>query len=254
MLSCCGCGTQFGGVVSWSSAGVLTELISSPTHSIRPFTLPQWRRIRQPPWPSSGHSAGSRRAQKSGRKSAPPRTESIEERKKSLQRGAVGLGAVLADLERLGVLDIGAWVPESRFLREARGGGLEAARGVLPHLLLALALVCLIVAMANRAPVTLSLLPDDLAGLLNWQLRVELPLFLVLALGVVLGLALGFVWEWLREHKHRKVARVQTRAVSKLERELAAMKDQTALPEDPVLALLEKPKGSCLTKFHFLTF
>ena len=41
--------------------------------------------------------------------------------------------------------------------------------------LLALALVCLIVAMANRAPVTLSLLPDDLAGLLNWQLRVELP-------------------------------------------------------------------------------
>ena len=109
--------------------------------------------------------------------------------------------------------------------------------------LLAVALVCLIVAMANRAPVTLSLLPDDLAGLLNWQLRVELPLFLVLALGVVLGLALGFVWEWLREHKHRKVARVQTRAVSTLERELAAMKDQTALPEDPVLALLEKPKG-----------
>jgi uncharacterized integral membrane protein len=108
--------------------------------------------------------------------------------------------------------------------------------------LLAVALVCLIVAMANRAPVTLSLLPDDLAGLLNWQLRVELPLFLVLALGVVLGLALGFVWEWLREHKHRKVARVQTRAVSKLERELAAMKDQTSLPEDPVLALLEKPK------------
>ena len=109
--------------------------------------------------------------------------------------------------------------------------------------LIALALACLVLAMANRTPVTLSLLPDDLAGLLNWQLRVELPLFLVLALGVVMGLGLGFVWEWLRAHKHRKVARVQTRAVSKLERELAAMKDQTSLPQDPVLALLEKQKA-----------
>jgi hypothetical protein len=59
----------------------------------------------------------------------------------------------------------------------------------------------------------------------------------------VVGLALGFVWEWLREHKHRKTARVQTRAVSKLERELATLKDQTSLPDDPVLALLEKPKA-----------
>ena len=110
-------------------------------------------------------------------------------------------------------------------------------------LLIALALACLIVAMANRTAVVLSLLPDDLAALLNWQARAEVPLFMVLALGVFLGLALGFVWEWLREHKHRKVARVQSRAVSKLERELAAMKDQTSLPEDPVLALLEKPKA-----------
>ncbi len=109
--------------------------------------------------------------------------------------------------------------------------------------LIALALVCLIIAMANRTLVTISLLPDDLAGLLNWQARADLPLFLVLALGVVFGLGLGFVLEWLREHNHRKVARVQTRAVSKLERELAAMKDQTSLPEDPVLALLEKPKA-----------
>ena len=109
-------------------------------------------------------------------------------------------------------------------------------------LLIVLTLALVTLAMANRALVTLSLLPDDLAALLGWQARIEVPLFLVLALGAVLGLALGFVWEWLREHQHRKVARVQTRAVSKLERELAAMKDQTSLPDDPVLALLEKPK------------
>lgn len=106
-----------------------------------------------------------------------------------------------------------------------------------------LALGLLTLAMANRGLVTFSLLPDDIAALLGWQWRIDVPLFVILALGAVAGLALGFIWEWLREHKHRKVARVQTRAVSKLERELAAMKDQTFLPDDPVLALLEKPKG-----------
>lgn len=109
--------------------------------------------------------------------------------------------------------------------------------------LIVLTLVLLIVALANRALVSLSLLPDDLAAFLGWQFRIDVPLFLVLALGAVVGLALGFIWEWLREHKHRKLARVQTRAVSKLERELAALKDQTSLPDDPVLALLEKPKA-----------
>lgn len=110
-------------------------------------------------------------------------------------------------------------------------------------LLFVLTLVLLVLALANRTPVTLSLLPDDLAVLLGWQGRIDVPVFVVLGLGAVVGLALGFIWEWLREHKHRKVARVQTKVVSKLERELAAMKDQHSLPEDPVLAILERPKA-----------
>lgn len=105
-----------------------------------------------------------------------------------------------------------------------------------------LLLMLLVVALANRAQVAVQLLPDDLAMLLGWQARAEVPLFVVLGLGAVIGVVLGFVWEWLREHKHRKVARVQTKAVSKLERELAAMKDQTSLPDDDVLALLQKPR------------
>ena len=117
------------------------------------------------------------------------------------------------------------------------------SRYVRYTVLIVLALALLMVALANRGLVTLSLLPDDIAVLLGWQWRIEVPLFVVLALGVVVGVALGFVWEWLREHKHRKVARVQTRAVSRLERELAAMKDQTSLPDDAVLALLDKPKA-----------
>lgn len=107
-----------------------------------------------------------------------------------------------------------------------------------------LALAIVIFALANRSLVTFSLLPEDIALLLGWQWRIDLPLFVLVGVGCFVGLALGFVWEWLREHKHRKTARVQTRAVSRLERELAAMKDQTSLPDDEVIALLDRPRGS----------
>lgn len=114
----------------------------------------------------------------------------------------------------------------------------------LRYILLAvLGLGLLIVALANRALVTVHLLPDDLASLLGQHWQIDMPVFVVIVLGMIVGLVLGFVWEWLREHKHRATASTKTREVSKLERELAAMKDQTALPADEVLAILDKPKA-----------
>ena len=109
--------------------------------------------------------------------------------------------------------------------------------------LVAVALILLVVAFANRAPVIVRFLPDDFAGLMGIQWQIEVPAFLLLFLGAVLGIILGFTWEWLREHKHRKVARVQTKAVGKLERELASIKDATAAPRDEVVALLDRPKA-----------
>lgn len=115
---------------------------------------------------------------------------------------------------------------------------------LLRYFLLALLTVALvIVASANRMPVSLRLLPDDFAALFGVSWQIDLPVFLVLFAGIVLGLLIGFVWEWLREHKHRRVASTKSREVSRLERELAALKDQTSLPSDDVLAILEKPKA-----------
>lgn len=115
---------------------------------------------------------------------------------------------------------------------------------VLRYVFLAiLTIALLLVASANRAVVAVHLLPADLAALFRLDWQPEMPVFLVLFLGIVIGLLVGFTWEWLREHKHRRVANTKTREVSKLERELAALKDQTALPDDDVLALLEKPKA-----------
>jgi lipopolysaccharide assembly protein A len=110
-------------------------------------------------------------------------------------------------------------------------------------LVVLLMIALLVMASANRTVVTLHLLPDSFAALFRLNLLIEVPVFLVLFLGIVIGLLIGFVWEWLREHKHRRVASTKSREVSKLERELATMRDQTNLPQDDVLALLNKPKA-----------
>lgn len=109
--------------------------------------------------------------------------------------------------------------------------------------LLALGLVLLVVAFANRAPVTLRLLPDDMAALSGFNRVVELPLFLVIFGGILAGLAIGLVWEWFRESKHRTAATQHRRQAASLEREVSRLKDKDAPPKDEVLALLEGPRA-----------
>ena len=77
-------------------------------------------------------------------------------------------------------------------------------------------------------------------NLLSMLRLAMVPVFLVLFFGIILGLMVGFVWEWLREHKHRKTASVRGRELARLERELAVMKDSTSVPHrDDVLALID---------------
>ena len=103
-----------------------------------------------------------------------------------------------------------------------------------------IALVLIVLALANRDPVTLNLLPSDLAAWAGASIPpLELPLFLVIFIGVALGLLIGRIAEWLREYRYRKDAKVQRRARSKLEREVATLKGHTADTQDDVLALLE---------------
>ncbi len=104
-----------------------------------------------------------------------------------------------------------------------------------------LGLGLLTVALANRAPVQVRLLPDDLANLTGLTWAMEAPLFLIIFAGIIVGVLIGFVWEWFREHGHRATASQKAREVARLERELAVLKDATSVPpKDDVLALLEK--------------
>ena len=104
-----------------------------------------------------------------------------------------------------------------------------------------LGLILLTLALANRAPVEVRLLPGDLAALTGLTWAMQLPLFLVIFAGIVAGVLIGFVWEWFREHGYRATASHKAREVARLERELAVLKDAASVPpKDEVLALLDK--------------
>lgn len=94
-------------------------------------------------------------------------------------------------------------------------------------------------ALANRGPVTLRLLPEELAGVFNLSGELSLPLFLVIFAGIVVGLLIGFVWEYLREFKHRHALSKRGREVNKLEREVKRLKGRSGDGKDDILALIE---------------
>ncbi|MDD7971290.1 lipopolysaccharide assembly protein LapA domain-containing protein [Roseinatronobacter alkalisoli] len=102
------------------------------------------------------------------------------------------------------------------------------------------ALALLTVALANRALITVKLLPDALAGVLGGNLSMTLPLFVILGLAIGFGLMLGFVWEWLREHGYRSEAARARREADALRADLKRV--ETMAPQtrkDDVLAVLD---------------
>lgn len=115
---------------------------------------------------------------------------------------------------------------------------------MLRYLLLAvLAIVLVTIALANRDAVTLELLPANIAAFAGQQWQIVLPLYAVIFGGIVAGILIGFIWEWLREHKHRSTASVKSKEVARLERELAVMRDTKPEHKDDVLAILDKRKA-----------
>jgi len=102
-----------------------------------------------------------------------------------------------------------------------------------------LGVALLVMAFANIDPVTLRLLPPDIAALVGRDDTIEVPLFLVIFAGILLGLGIGFLWEWLRESKHRNRAASGQRELARLNREVERLRGDKSRPRDDVLALLE---------------
>lgn len=107
-------------------------------------------------------------------------------------------------------------------------------------LFLALVLLALVfLFFANNDPVTLNLMPDAMATAMSMQNELTLPLFVVVTGALVIGIVVGFVLEWLREHRFRAEAKTQRREANRLGQEVAAMKGRSGDTQDDVLAILE---------------
>jgi hypothetical protein len=80
-------------------------------------------------------------------------------------------------------------------------------------------------------------MPSALADLLGISADVQVPLFVVIFLGVGAGLLIGFLWEWVREHRIRSGARAHAREAAQLRQEVDRLKKTDQ--KDDVIALLE---------------
>ncbi len=104
----------------------------------------------------------------------------------------------------------------------------------------ALGAVLVSVALANRDLVTLTLLPQALGELIGVNHSIQLPLFLVILGAIVVGLLIGFVWEWMREHRMRSDKTKTERELHQTKREVRRLKGREAENKDEVLALLDE--------------
>lgn len=103
--------------------------------------------------------------------------------------------------------------------------------------LVVLALVFLF--FANNESVTLNFMPDVMANAMGLPNELTLPLFVVVCGALLVGIVVGFVLEWLREHRFRAEAKTQKREANRLGQEVAAMKGRSSDTQDDVLAILD---------------
>lgn len=103
-----------------------------------------------------------------------------------------------------------------------------------------LAIVLISVAIANRGIVTLNLFPGAIADLVGVNESISLPLYAVILAGIAAGLLIGFVWEWLREHKYRSAKSRTQKELKQTQREMRRLKGKDGEKQDEVIALLDK--------------
>lgn len=101
--------------------------------------------------------------------------------------------------------------------------------------LVPVALVVVLFAVANRAPVRVSLDPisRDVPAL-----AFDLPLFAVVLAAIAVGILIGGFAAWLAQGKHRKAARLNRREAEKLRSEAQSLR--AAVPDSALPALTNR--------------
>ena len=107
-----------------------------------------------------------------------------------------------------------------------------------------LSIILLTLAVANRELVDIRMLPSELEGFLGGGMILSIPIFVLFLCGVIFGLFVGFVWEWIREMKHRSASSRKSKELAKVENELSQLKRESGQNEDEILLLLNNKANS----------
>ncbi len=102
-----------------------------------------------------------------------------------------------------------------------------------------LSIVLVLIAIANRSMTELNLIPKELS-FFGFNFSITLPVYVIFFGGIIFGVLIGFIWEWLREHKHRAEVARKSRELRRAERELRKIKGEKYAGQDDVLALLDE--------------
>ena len=87
-------------------------------------------------------------------------------------------------------------------------------------------------------------LPSELEGFFGGGMIFSIPVFVLFLCGVIFGLFVGFVWEWIREMKHRSAASRKSKELAKVENELSQLKRESGQNEDEIMLLLNNKANS----------
>lgn len=107
-------------------------------------------------------------------------------------------------------------------------------------ILLPIAILVVLLAVANRAPVTLSLDPFSQDAP---EFATKLPLFAIIFAAVMLGVVIGGVAAWLAQGKNRRAGRQSRREARELRYETERLKAHSA-PGTTLPATVPSPQSS----------
>ena len=88
------------------------------------------------------------------------------------------------------------------------------------------------------------ILPSELEGFFGGGMIFSIPIFVLFLSGVIFGLFVGFVWEWIREMKYRSASSRKSKELAKVENELNQLKRDSGQNDDEVLLLLNNKVNS----------
>ncbi len=97
-----------------------------------------------------------------------------------------------------------------------------------------IALALILIAVANRQIVTVQLEPFGLGA--PFPQPIDVPLFLVIFVSALGGMIAGFMMEWIRERKHRRVISDQSREASDLKREVRRLAEKVEKTDKDALS------------------